>query len=258
MTSRPFISSLANTIRGCCLLFFIACLFCLHAADSSAFSLSEKFSFSLTWMGIKAGDAVLETKEKGDTVQFLSHAVSTEWVSSFYRVEDTIVSTLLKSADREDFPGLPSTYRVKISEGKNKKDREIVFNQASKKVTHIDHRAKEKEDFDITRLTFDPLSAFFFVRTLPLEVGKPVHVDIFDNKKLYTAEVQVLRKETLETPLGSFKTIVIKPVLKSDGIFYRKGDIYIWLTDDEKRIPVQLKTKVMLGSINAVLTGGRY
>jgi hypothetical protein len=46
--------------------------------------------------------------------------------------------------------------------------------------------------------------------------------------------------------------------MKSEGIFYRKGDIFIWLTDDEKRIPVMLKTKVKVGSITAGLVGGRY
>jgi hypothetical protein len=46
--------------------------------------------------------------------------------------------------------------------------------------------------------------------------------------------------------------------MKSEGIFYRKGEIYIWLTDDEKRVPVMLKTKVKIGSVNASLVGGSY
>jgi hypothetical protein len=46
--------------------------------------------------------------------------------------------------------------------------------------------------------------------------------------------------------------------MKSEGIFYKKGDILIWLTDDEKRIPVLLKTKVVVGSITATLIGGQY
>jgi hypothetical protein len=81
---------------------------------------------------------------------------------------------------------------------------------------------------------------------------------VFDNKKLYKVEIQVLNKETVETPLGTFKTILIKPIMKSEGIFYRKGDILIWLTDDEKKIPVMLKTKVPVGSVKAVLVNGKY
>jgi hypothetical protein len=51
---------------------------------------------------------------------------------------------------------------------------------------------------------------------------------------------------------------VIQPLLKSEGIFARTGDIVIWLTDDDRRIPVQMKSKVVVGSITATLTGGSY
>ncbi len=83
-------------------------------------------------------------------------------------------------------------------------------------------------------------------------------MEVFDNKKLYKAEVQVVKKEEIETGFGTFKTILIRPVLQSEGIFSRKGDILIWLTDDAKRLPVLLKTKVKVGSIKATLTGGKY
>ncbi len=68
----------------------------------------------------------------------------------------------------------------------------------------------------------------------------------------------MLRKEKVGVPAGEFDTIVVKPLMKSEGIFSRKGEIYIWLTDDERRIPVMLKTKVKIGSVNATLVGGTY
>jgi hypothetical protein len=51
---------------------------------------------------------------------------------------------------------------------------------------------------------------------------------------------------------------VIKPLMKSEGIFYRKGDIIIWLTDDMKRIPVMVQTKVKIGHITATLVRVNY
>jgi hypothetical protein len=71
-------------------------------------------------------------------------------------------------------------------------------------------------------------------------------------------EVQVLKKERVSVPAGTFDTVVVKPILKSEGIFLRKGDVYIWLTDDDKKIPVKMKSKVKVGAINAVLVGGTY
>ncbi len=51
---------------------------------------------------------------------------------------------------------------------------------------------------------------------------------------------------------------MVKPLLKSEGIFMRKGDVYIWLTDDDRKIPVKMKSKVKVGAVNAVLKGGIY
>ncbi len=183
--------------------------------------------------------------------------MSTPFVSVFYKVDDLAVSSVKKEA-RGNLPVTPYNYKLKTSEGRHKKDKEVYFDFRTRKATYYSYLDREQQVFDIGEFTMDALSCFFYVRYLPLHVGKSVFVEIFDNKKLYKAEVQVLRKEELQTPLGTFQTILIKPVLLSEGIFSRKGDILIWLTDDDKRLPVLLKTKVKVGSISATLTGGRY
>ncbi|HWR59917.1 MAG TPA: DUF3108 domain-containing protein, partial [Thermodesulfovibrionales bacterium] len=151
----------------------------------------------------------------------------------------------------------PVNYKLKIREGRHRKNKEVIFDHRNSKVTYIDYIDNERKDFDVPPLTFDALSSFYYLRTLRLEVGKSVYVTIFDSKKVWNVEVQVLRKEKVEVPAGVFDTIVVKPLMKSEGIFFRKGDIHIWLTDDERRIPVMLKTKVKVGAIDAVLVGSR-
>lgn len=245
-----------------CILFPLSvCCILVQATFVLAFSIPERLQFDLTWTGVKAGEAVLETRETADEIQFVSKANSAKWVSAFYYVEDVVTSTLKKVLAKDPgtgFLGMPSHFRIKVIEGKKRKDREIIFDQNAKRVTYIDHLEKGTAEFPLNNLTFDALSSFYYVRTVPLEVGKTVYVEVFDSKKLYSVEVMVLKKETIETPLGTFKTILIKPVMKSEGIFYRKGDILIWLTDDEKRLPVLVKTKVLVGSITATLVGGQY
>jgi hypothetical protein len=83
-------------------------------------------------------------------------------------------------------------------------------------------------------------------------------VTIFDSKKVWNVEVKVLKKERVTLPMGTFDTVVVKPLMKSEGIFYRKGEILIWLTDDAKHIPVKLQTKVAVGHITATLVQGAY
>ncbi len=89
-------------------------------------------------------------------------------------------------------------------------------------------------------------------------MGRPEYIDIFDSKKLWNTEVQVLRKERVRVPAGEFDTIVIKPLLKSEGVFMKKGEIYIWLTDDDKKIPVMIKSKVKIGNFKVKLVEGVY
>lgn len=224
--------------------------------QAEAFKAPEKLRYDLTWTGIKAGEATLEVSDTGTGIEITSRAVSAPWVSLFYAVEDVVVASLRKgqlNINGGTFGAVPVNYRVRLREGRHRRDKESIFDPAAGKVTYINHLDNETLMFDISGTTLDPLSSFFYVRHLPLEAGRSVHVEVFDSKKLYQVEVKVLRKETIKTDLGVFNTIVIKPLLKSEGIFNRKGDVTIWLTDDERRLPVMLKTKVVVGSVKATL-----
>lgn len=235
----------------------IALFLVLAVSAAIAYTIPERLEYDLTWAGIKAGTASLEIVENGPYIQLISRAVSSQFVSVFYKVDDLAISSLKKETNKY-LPGIPYNYKLKTSEGRHKKDKEVYFDFSTKKATYYSYLDKEQQAFDINENTMDALSCFFYVRHMPLQVGKSVFVEIFDNKKLYRAEVQVIKKEEIRLPLGTFKTILIKPVLLTEGIFSRKGDILIWLTDDEKRLPVLLTTKVKVGSIKATLTGGKY
>ena len=235
----------------------LAVSFILSSRNVSAFTVPEKLVFDLTWTGVKAGTATLEVaNEKGNT-KIISTARSADWVSVFYTVDDRIES-VLKSAQKPMAVGLPENYRIKLREGSHRRDNEVIFDHANRQATYINHRENGKKTFNINENCLDPLSSFYHIRTLQYEVGKSLYVNMFDNKKLWDVEVQVLRREKIKTGLGEFNTVVIKPLMKSEGIFNRKGDLYIWLTDDLKRIPVKMQTKVAVGSITATLVGGIY
>jgi hypothetical protein len=142
---------------------------------------------------------------------------------------------------------------MNVSEGSHKRDKELTFDHKMGKAYYIDHRNGEKATIDILPNTYDAYSSFYYLRSLKLEVGKSVFVSMLDNKKLWDVEVQVVKKEKLNTILGEVNTIQVRPIMKSEGIFERKGAIDIWLTDDERRIPVKMKTKIKIGSITATL-----
>jgi hypothetical protein len=239
------------------LLLIIIFEFFIHTPITLSFNIPERLEYDLTWMGIVAGQASLDLISDGDKIRIISTASSAEWVSVFYTVDDRIESILLKNSS-PSFIGTPKQYRAKMREGKHRRDREVIFDIDNKKVFYRDYLNNEEKEFDIPAFIFDPISSFYYIRTLRLVIGEPVYVTIFDNKKIWDVEVQILRKEKINTPAGTYDTIVVKPLLKSDGIFFRKGDIYIWLTDDKKHIPVKLQTKVAVGYVTATLVKGNY
>jgi hypothetical protein len=237
--------------------FVVTFLLALSPSGADALNIPERLVYDLKWVGIKAGTATLEIVDEEDVIRIISTARSAKWLSVFYTVRDRIESKMARGRSKL-FVGLPTNYRVKVREGRHRRDKEVIFDHGNLKAVYKDYRKGTERQISIGSHTFDPLSSFYYIRTLNIEVGKSIYVDIFDSKKMWNVEVQVLRKEKIKTKLGEFNTIVIKPLMKSEGIFSRKGDMYIWLTDDAKRVPVMVKTKVKVGSITATLTGGNY
>lgn len=228
-----------------------AWLISIAPLPASALSIPEKLTYDLTWTGIKAGTATQEIIDDGNSIRVVSTVRSADWISVFFPVEDKVESSLAKAEPPQ--LGLPNHFRMKVREGSHRRDREIIFDQKNRKAQYIDHIGGGKATIDILQNTYDAYSSFFYVRTLKLEVGKSIFVNILDNKKLWNVEVKVVKKEKLHTVLGEVNTIQVRPIMKSEGIFDRKGAIDIWLTDDDKRIPVRMKTKVKIGSVTATL-----
>jgi hypothetical protein len=99
----------------------------------------------------------------------------------------------------------------------------------------------------------DVLSALYYVRTLNLVVGKSIFIDNHAEKKIYPLEVKVYKKEKVEVPAGKFNCWKVEPFLKSTGIFRQEGRLIVWLTDDSRKLPVLMKSKVTIGSISVRL-----
>ena len=227
--------------------FSIYCLLCticpVYASDPV---IKAKFVYDIYWSGIKAGEATLSYENTPEGITITSTAQSAPFISIFYKVDDLSQSTLYPD-------GHPNKYTVKIQEGHHRKDKVTYFSAKpesyAQKVIYTDNLKNETIEFNLDKQAFDPLSAAYEISRRKLRTGRSEYIDIFDNKKVYNTEVQVLGKERISTPAGEFDTILIKPLLKSEGIFIQKGEIYIWLTDDEKRIPVMIKSKVKIGSV---------
>ncbi|HVT38583.1 MAG TPA: DUF3108 domain-containing protein [Gemmatimonadaceae bacterium] len=100
----------------------------------------------------------------------------------------------------------------------------------------------------------DDASFFFFVRQIPLEVDSQYTFNRYFNPNSNPVIIKVERKETITVPAGTFPAIVIQPVIKAGGLFGEGGHAEIWLSDDNRRMLLQMKTRVpVIGSLNLYL-----
>ena len=111
------------------------------------------------------------------------------------------------------------------------------------------------ETFTIPDQTQDALSSLYYLRTLDdFTVNKTIIIQVHDGGKNWSVEVQTLGREKVTTPAGEFATIKVRTFPKYEGVFMNKGEIFIWLTDDSRKIPVLMKSTIAIGSIVSTLT----
>jgi hypothetical protein len=215
--------------------------------DNVAFGPGEKLSFDIGYGFINAGHATLEVAELIEydgrpCYQVISTARSNKFFSSFYRVEDRVESII-------DAIGIfPWYFEKNLSEGSYRSDRSYAFNQAEHVVYYKD------DTLDVEPFVQDALSVLFFARTQELKVGSSIFIDNFTDGKNYPLEVKILRRETIKVKAGKFDCLVLEPLMRSAGVFRHEGKLTVWLTDDRLKMPVLMKSKVLVGSISAELS----
>ena len=214
-----------------------------------AFLPGEKLTFSVQYGLISAGSATMAVspqvriRESRPTWEITTTARSSKVFSAFFEVNDRIVSymdTLHMHSVR---------FQKHLREGGYRKDLRIVFDQEQHKA-HIDGQ----RTCDVEPHVQDILSSLYYVRTLDLEVGQSVYVPNHDNGKNYPLEIIVHQKERITVDAGTFDTLVLEPVILGESLFEQKGRMKVWVTDDDIKMPVLMKTKIIVGAIAAVLT----
>jgi hypothetical protein len=239
------------------ILFFILGMFSLSAQDDEfrkldnlAFSVGEKLTFDVKYGFVTAGVAVMEIPKirkiaKRETYHITFNVNSVSSFDPFFKVRDRYETYM-------DVDGLfPWRFEQHVREGSYSRDFSAFFD-------HRRNLAKTKKgSYDIPENVNDIVSAFYLTRTFnydTLEVGESFYLENFFKDKVYPLNVVYRGKETVEVEAGTFDCIMIEPLVVEGGLFKSEGSIIIWLTDDEVKMPVKVKSKIIIGSIDAELT----
>lgn len=215
----------------------------------------EELKYGVYYSFIKAGTAYIKNRglttvngRKAYLIQ--TTAFSAAVIDAFFKVRDVNYSWI----DAENFYSLGYTQSVR--EGSYKRDEWLIFDYP-RNLFYGEIQKKEDPRVisgPLSMQVLDMLSSLYYVRAQKLEIGQDIVFDIINRERQYPLVVKVLGKETVKTSAGKFNCIVVEPQFRGEGIFVSKGkSLKVWLTDDEYKMPVKMKTEVFIGSVSAEL-----
>jgi hypothetical protein len=214
------------------------------------YSGQEIMHFSIAWSGgIKIGDLYLSVKpdEQGSGLVIKARVTDYGLFKVFYPVNDTFTTYIQGNLH------LPIRYEVhQIEGGHIDTHRLTVYDQKKLSVTYVKNKEPEQV-FSLSGIVYNEFSSFFITRALQLRHDKQEIVPTFVDKKRHEVAVKVFGKEEKNTMFGRVSTIKVMPKMDFKGLYDKDGDTVFWLTNNKCRIPVEIESKIMIGSLVAEL-----
>lgn len=219
-------------------------------ADSRPFVVGERLSYDVHFGVIKVGSGSMEVRGI-DTVRGRPAYHTTFRIIGgipLYSVDDVFESWFAT----DDLASL----RFVQSQNEGSREREHHYEIFPERRTYDDLGDNKPEQPSVA----DPLddgSFVYFVRTVPLEVGKTYEFQRYFKPERNPVTIRVLRRERVKVPAGTFDAVVIQPVIKTKGVFSEDGHAELWISDDEHRMILQMKSRLSFGSLDLYLTSVR-
>jgi hypothetical protein len=231
-----------------------------------AFQPGEKLIFALRWGFIPAGEASLqvlpiEIYDGQPVFHFVMKVKTNAFIDTFYRYRSRVDAYADVAMTRSIY------YLNKTEAGRSMKETRVHFDWEKQEARYFRVKtkfgsspktSKRQRRTALLPGSFDPLSVFYFTRHLKFDQNCPIERPVTDGKKCVVASATVLKRENLRINGQSYDTFLVQPDLKHvEGVFEKSdsAQILIWLTADEYRIPVKLKSKIIVGSFTGELVG---
>ena len=226
----------------------------LTYAQEAAFQDGEWFRFRISYSGWwKAGEATLsvinETLKGKPVYHVKGKGVTTGMTKLFFGVEDYYETYIDKNTT------LPYRFIRKIDEGGHTKDKIIDFNQQSNVATVNDKKHNEVKTFQTEPNIHDMVSAFYYLRNSidseNLKDGDETVINMFFDQENFKFKLKFLGREEVKTKFGKVKALIFRPYVQAGRVFKEKESLTVWISDDQNKIPLQIKADLAVGSLKA-------
>lgn len=258
-TSILFSSSTKSGLKNFMLIMrhiyiFITTLFVLMSACAISFAApfdaGERLEYSLSWGELPAGNTIMEIVEKTringkEVFHSIVTTSSNDAIAYFYSLNNQIDTYI----DSENFSTLK--YKAVTRENKRKKYESATFNRLKKEITY--EKNGKIKIIESASLVYDSIASIYYIRSLNLKQGERIKLQTFSGGKLFTSDVRYLKKEKITVNGVAYETIKLHSKTKEVGNSKRKRELFIWLTDNQARTPVMIKTKIKFGYITSEL-----
>jgi hypothetical protein len=217
-----------------------------------SFPAKQTLTYSVDWRVFSAGTAVVRFEDTGDNERLTATADTSGAINMLFHVSDRFQA----SFDRAK--GCSYEFNKQTIEGR----RQIISNlkldyPQSKSILDeknlVTGQSKHVET-PIPGCMTDLLSGIFYASSQPLEVGHNFVLPLVDAMHNVPVTMKVEGREEIKTTLGTFKTIRVQPTADA-GVVKNRGNIWVWYTDDERHLPVQMRARLFWGTITFRLTG---
>jgi hypothetical protein len=217
-----------------------------------AFAQKQTLTYSVDWRVFPAGTAVMHFEAVGDRERVTATADTSGAINLLFHVSDRFQSSFDRNKgctyefDKQTVEGrrqVNSTLRIDYAQSKSILDEK---NQVSGISKHVESA--------IPGCMTDLLTGVFYASSQQLVVGQNFVLPVVDAMHNVSVIMKVEGREEIKTPLGTFKTIRVQPTAAA-GVVKNRGNIWIWYTDDDRQLPVQMRARLFWGTITFRLTG---
>ena len=217
---------------------FLSNVFC---QDISPFRNGEEIFYKVNLNFISVGSAKMSINktEKDHDNYFFSFLLKTNDIwDKIFPIRDTVKSWI----DKKEF--YTQRFQKIIIEPNYKTNLDVIFNY-EKNFYNSNNKKK-----DISQKVRDPYSFFYFLRTKNIKIHDEFLFNIFDNNKIYTVKLSILKEERIDSNIGKFNCFLAEAI----NIDEKKSIMKIWMTNDYKKIPIKIISNANFGTLNMLIT----